>query len=163
MRRQIKAFYSKGRMCDDPTWLALLFAICLVVVTHPPRYYEGLELWTRTEVAQRWYEDAIACLEISQASSLSVVLRDRKAICAALLLDFYEPDQLKSFARLRTEITSAQILGLQSDGAPSASLLEKEMDRRLWWALCVRDWSGAIGYGTHMIHFEHTRTPKPGN
>lgn len=163
MRRQIRAFYANGRVCEDPTWLALFTALCLVVVTHPPREWSNLESWTRINIAQRWYENSIACLEMSQTSSLSSILPDRKAIRAALLLDFYEPDRLKSFARLWMEITSAQILGLQEGGTTSASLLNREMDRRLWWALCVRDWSGAIGYGTHIIHQEHSRAPKPGN
>lgn len=164
MKREVRAFYgsiSKGDAAHvDAAWLAMFFSILLVAISHPPRDWKGLESWTTVENEQRWYKASLECLTLHGASLL---YSKEDALRATVLLDFYEPNPQQRLVRLRASISNAHILGLHHENNNERSFLQREMRRRLWWALVVRDWLGALENGTNVIQKSQMTTLPPEN
>ena len=171
-------------------WLALFFAFILLAITHPSRYpgqYPSQMTPDTTLVlppatAGLWYDAVTQCLERDQMR-----LRSICALQAIILLDFYESDVGLRLSRLRLAITSAQQMGLhrlgpdhRGDavelGADTSSRSsnrggvvslnkggEREIRKRVWWELVVKDWCGATESCGYVVQPAFFNTPVPCN
>jgi len=112
-------------------------------------------------------------------------LRSVFALQAIILLDFYESDAELRLSRLRLAITSAQNMGLHRLGpdkyedrgqsgvelsavyAASAANIgmrgEREIKKRIWWTLVVKDWYLATEPHGHIVQPDLFNTPVPCN
>lgn len=155
----------------DMDQLALMFALFTLALAFPPRYcpprWASMESLATPEMVRLFYSASLACLRHKTGDEL--VLRSRDAIRTAVLLAFYEPEAVRRDARLATSISSAMHLGLHrrnlaaEEIGNSADQLQCEMDRRLWWVLVARDWTGSIGRQGYMIRPSQFDVPLPGN
>lgn len=150
-------------------WLALFFAFILLAITHPSRYpgqyptqmMPDTTLLLHPITTSVWYDAVTRCLQDSQLRLKSI-----NALQAIILLDFYEADTKLKLVRLRIAITSAQMMGLHRLGPDTyedgVSLEEREIKKRIWWAL-VKDWNGAAESHGYIVQADHFSTPLPGN
>lgn len=174
-RKEVLSFYDHavdlGELDNvSLDWLALFFAVILLAITHPSRYpgqypsqmMPDTTLLLHPITTSVWYDAVTRCLQESQLQLKSV-----NALQAIILLDFYEADTKLKVSRLRIAITSAQMMGLHRLGPDTykdgVELEEREIKKRIWWSLVVKDWNGAAESHGYIVQSNHFSTPLPGN
>jgi hypothetical protein len=176
-RKEVETFYdeilakeSTSRISLD--WLALFFSFILLAITHPSRFpgqypsqmTPDTTLLMPPDTPIKWYNAALSCL-----SQDGMRLRSICALQAIILLDFYEADAEVKLSRLRSAITGAQLMGLHRLGPDSSSgtypiaLCEREIQKRIWWCLVVKDWNGAVEEHGYIVQPSLCSTPHPCN
>lgn len=124
------------RFLDDPTFLALLFAIlCCGAITAPP------SLWNVTVLHELKRETILEQLKDLHQKGLRVCQNQRHPTFNTLVASLFghncvEPDdeQVESLAFVSIAVRIAQRMGLHRDGtAYGLDAVTSEMRRRVWW------------------------------
>ena len=182
LRKELRILYSlnsplcraRGIDVADTCWLGVLLMVLVIGLrfreTHDTELTARLGEFVDPGYPPLWYSATKTCLVLSGfigSSSLTV-------LTTILLLMFQCPRSANQAPSLmRIAISNAQGMGLHrlgdlsnqpKPGESAEYRLRREMAKRLWWALVVKDWNCALVSTTpYMIQPHQFNTPLPGN
>ncbi|KAN0063540.1 hypothetical protein ACQY0O_003987 [Thecaphora frezii] len=195
LRREIEAFYAlesvekRARVVNhvDAGWLAMLLStLALALRFYPcqpkPDWVSIQHLFDGGQTVNLWHSASKTCLSLAgylNSTSISVL---QSILLNTLLLSGIggvtgpnEVDQVSTQSTMiRVAISNAQQMGLHRLGDldkqgtpddPPSKTIRREIAKRVWWALVMKDWTSAASgcRKDYAIERDRFNTPMPGN
>lgn len=160
---------------DDLQWAALFFAVVsgtMTCASPQAALSMGFEESEAQDLSRQWHRASTVCLELSEYRTKHSIYAVQ-AIATLTMCAHTLGRSTEQYILMGSAIHLARSLNLHrlslgdeeinqvSSSASRASVLRKEVGRRLFCQLCVQDWFSIPFTGAHSIHRGDFTTVKP--